>query len=71
MIKEIVVRVTDAHLELVVHWQGGDHTPLSSIKNRPGKHRWTTDIEVEQLLTELARLLPVSDRRNQATSESA
>jgi len=43
-----------------VHWQGGDHTPLSIVKNRPGKHRWTTDIKVEQLLTELARLLPDS-----------
>ena len=60
VIKEIMVRVTDTHLELMVHWQGGDHTPLSIVKNRPGRHRWTTDIEVEQLLTELARLLPDS-----------
>lgn len=41
-----------------MHWQGGDHTDLSIVRNQPGKHRWTTDIEVEQLLTELARLLP-------------
>lgn len=58
VIKEIVVRVTDTHLELVMHWQGGDHTELSIVKNRTGKHRWTTDIKVEQLLTELSRLLP-------------
>jgi excisionase family DNA binding protein len=45
---------------LKVHWQGGDHTELSVVKNRPGAHRWTTAIEVEQLLTELARLLPDS-----------
>ena len=60
VIKEIVVHVTDAQLELKVHWQGGDHTALSVVKNRSGGHRWTTDIEVEQLLTELARLLPDS-----------
>lgn len=60
VIKEIVVRVTDTHLDLMVHWQGGDHTPLSIVRNRPGKHRWTTDIETEQLLTELARLMPDS-----------
>lgn len=60
VIKEIVVRVTDTHLELIVHWQGGDHTELSVVKNRSGKHRWTTDIEVEQLLMALARLLPDS-----------
>lgn len=60
VIKEIVVRVTDTHLELMLHWQGGDHTPLSIVRNRPGKHRWTTDIEAEQLLTELARLMPDS-----------
>jgi hypothetical protein len=58
VIKEIVVRVTDTHLDLMMHWQGGDHTELSIVKNRPGKHRWTTDVKVEQLLTELARLLP-------------
>ena len=52
------VRVTDTHLELMVHWQGGDHTELSIVRNQPGKHLWTTDIEVEQLLMELARLLP-------------
>ena len=60
VIHEIVVRVTDTQLVLKVHWQGGDHTELSVVKNRKGVHRWTTDIPVEQLLTELARLLPDS-----------
>jgi excisionase family DNA binding protein len=60
VIKEVVVQVTDTQLDLKVHWQGGDHTELSVVKNRPGAHRWTTAIEVEQLLTELARLLPDS-----------
>ena len=58
VIKEMVVRATDTHLELIVHWQGGDHTELCVVKNRSGKHRWTTTVEVEQLITELARLLP-------------
>jgi excisionase family DNA binding protein len=58
VLKEIVVRSTDNHLELLLHWQGGDHTEMSVLKNRPGRHRWSTDVEVEQLITELARLLP-------------
>ena len=43
-----------------MHWQGGDHRALGVVKNRSGGHRWTTDFEVEQRLTELARLLPDS-----------
>lgn len=58
VLKEIVVRVTDTQLELKVHWQGGDHTEMNIIKNRSGRHRWSTDIEVEQLIIELARLQP-------------
>jgi excisionase family DNA binding protein len=58
VLKEIVVRVTDSQLQLMVHWQGGDHTELCVAKNRTGQHRWTTDIEVTQLITELARLQP-------------
>lgn len=50
--------MTDTHLELMVHWQGGDHTPLSIVRNGVGQHRWTTSLEVEQLITELPRLLP-------------
>lgn len=57
VIKEIVARVADAHIELVVHWQGGDHTELSVVKNRIGQHRWTTDVEIQTLITQLARQL--------------
>lgn len=57
MIKEIVARVADARIELVIHWQGGDHTELSVAKNRIGQHRWTTDVEVQALITQLARQL--------------
>jgi excisionase family DNA binding protein len=41
----------------VVHWQGGDHTELSVVKNRMGQHRWTTDVAVQALITQLARQL--------------
>jgi excisionase family DNA binding protein len=57
VIKEIVARVADARIELVIHWQGGDHTELSVVKNRVGQHRWTTDVEVQTLITQLARQL--------------
>jgi excisionase family DNA binding protein len=57
VIKEIVARVADARIELVVHWQGGDHTELSVVKNRIGQHRWTTDVEIQTLITQLARQL--------------
>lgn len=56
-IKEIVARVLEARIELVIHWQGGDHTELKVVKNRPGQHRWSTDIEAQGLITQLARQL--------------
>jgi DNA invertase Pin-like site-specific DNA recombinase len=55
VLKEIVVRVVDARLELMLHWQGGDHTELSVVKAGTGQHRWKTDVAVEHLITELAR----------------
>ena len=57
MIREIVARVADARIELIIHWQGGDHTELSVVKNRTGQHRWTTSIEVQALVSQLARQL--------------
>ena len=57
VIKEIIARVADAHIEFIIHWQGGDHTELSVAKNRVGQHRWTTDIEVQVLIPQLARQL--------------
>jgi excisionase family DNA binding protein len=57
VIREIVARVAEARIELIIHWQGGDHTELSVVKNRTGQHRWTTDVEVRTLITQLARQL--------------
>jgi len=55
---EIVVRVEPGHLRLLLHWKGGDHTPLEVRKSRQGEHRWKTSKDTEQLIQELARLLP-------------
>ncbi|HMK89268.1 MAG TPA: helix-turn-helix domain-containing protein, partial [Methylocystis sp.] len=49
--------VEDA-LELVIHWQGGDHTRLSVRKNRAGQTRWATDDCVVDLVRALARQMP-------------
>nr|WP_232440938.1 Tn3 family transposase [Burkholderia ubonensis] len=57
VIREIVAKVTDAKIELIVHWQGGDHTELNVVKNRSGQHRWTTNVEVTDLIIKLARQL--------------
>lgn len=55
VIREIVVRLSEAQIELVIHWQGGDHTELNVVKNRCGQHRWTTTTEVQALIPQLAR----------------
>lgn len=57
-VAEIVAKVADDAIELVVHWQGGDHTRLSVRKNRPGRHRWSSDAAVDELVRTLARQLP-------------
>ena len=58
VLHEIVVRLEDGHVVLVLHWQGGDHSQLKVKKNTSGKHRWTLDEETGDLIRGLARLLP-------------
>lgn len=58
VLQEIVVRIEDEHVNLVLHWQGADHTALKVKKNPAGKHRWTVADETEDLVRELARLMP-------------
>jgi hypothetical protein len=41
VLREIIVRVEDGFVDMVLHWQGGDHTALKIKKNACGKHRWT------------------------------
>ena len=57
-LSEIVVRVEAEHIEMILHWQGGDHTALKLTKNGVGKHRWTIPEDTLSLVRELARLMP-------------
>lgn len=55
LIEEIIVDAVDDKLELIVHWQGGDHTRMRVKKNKPGQNSWVTDAEVVELVRVLAR----------------
>jgi DNA invertase Pin-like site-specific DNA recombinase len=55
---EIVVRIEGGFIELVLHWQGGDHSALKLRMNGVGKHRWTVPEDTLSLIRELARLMP-------------
>ena len=57
-LSEIVVRVEAEHIEMILHWQGGDHTALKLTKNGVGKHRWTIPEDTLSLVRDLARLMP-------------
>ena len=59
-LNEIVVRKEDAVINMVLHWQGGDHTALQ-VKlrlNAAGRPRWVQPEDTIALVRELARLMP-------------
>ena len=58
VLKEILVRVQDGQIQMVLHWEGGDHTAFALPKNKTGEHRWKTDIDTVQLIAALARQMP-------------
>jgi DNA invertase Pin-like site-specific DNA recombinase len=58
LIVEIIVDVISDKLELVIHWHGGDHTRLSSKRNKVGQNHWVTDADVVDLVRILARQMP-------------
>ncbi|MCP4284617.1 MAG: helix-turn-helix domain-containing protein, partial [Gammaproteobacteria bacterium] len=58
VVKEIVVRLGEERIALVVHWQGGDHTQQEVVRSRSGEHRWQTDVEAERIILELSRMMP-------------
>jgi hypothetical protein len=58
LIDEIVVRVGDNALDLVIRWHGGDHSALKVKKNRTGQHRWSAAGETVDLVRVLARQMP-------------
>jgi hypothetical protein len=57
-LQEIVACIDGSFIELVLHWQGGDHTALKLRMNGVGKHRWTVAEDTLLLVRELARLMP-------------
>ncbi len=57
ILEEIVVKLAAEHIELLLHWRGGDHTRLTVPRNRTGQHRWCTDATVGDLIRGLARQL--------------
>jgi len=58
LIEEIVVRVENDGLDLVIRWAGDDHTALRVRKNRVGQHRWSVETDVVELVKALARQMP-------------
>jgi excisionase family DNA binding protein len=58
LIDEIIVRVEDNALDLVIRWHGGDHSALKAKKNRSGQHRWAAEGETIDLVRVLARQMP-------------
>ena len=59
-LQEIVVRIEGGFIQMVLHWQGGDHTALKLKMNTTGKNRFTTPEETASLIRSLARQLPDS-----------
>jgi DNA invertase Pin-like site-specific DNA recombinase len=55
---EIIARIDNGFIEMVLHWQGGDHTALKLKMNTVGKHRWTVAEDTLTLVRELARQMP-------------
>ena len=43
VLREVVARVEGDQIELLLHWQGGDHTRLAVKKNRRGQTRWSVE----------------------------
>jgi hypothetical protein len=57
-LKEIIARIDEGFIGMVLHWQGGDHTALKLKMNTAGKHRWTVPEDTLTLVRELARQMP-------------
>jgi DNA invertase Pin-like site-specific DNA recombinase len=57
-LNEIIARIEGGFIEMVLHWQSGDHTLLKLKMNTAGKHRWTVPEDTLTLVRELARQMP-------------
>jgi excisionase family DNA binding protein len=58
VLREVMARVEDDQIQLLLHWQGSDHTRLTVKKNRRGQTRWTVEPETIDLIRACARLMP-------------
>ncbi len=58
VLHEIVVRREGDKISMLLHWHGGDHTPIEFITTKTGKHRWSTSEDMIALVRELARVQP-------------
>ncbi|MBV8702907.1 MAG: recombinase family protein [Acetobacteraceae bacterium] len=58
VLREVVARVEGDQIELLLRWQGGDHTRLLVRKNRRGRTRWSVEPETVDLIRACARLMP-------------
>jgi hypothetical protein len=58
LIEEIIMRVEDDGLDLVIRWAGEDHSALRVRKNRAGEHRRRVDADVVDLVRAMARQMP-------------
>ena len=55
---EIIATIKEHEIHLLLHWKGGDHTPLVVPRNQPGRNRWAADAGTAALIRDLARYLP-------------
>ena len=55
---EIVVRLEEGVIQMVLHWHGGDHTTLALKVSRAGQHRCRVPDDTLSLIRQLARLMP-------------
>lgn len=58
VLNEIMVRVEEETIRLVLHWQGGDHTDLAVPRRHFDQSRRLTDIDVPDIIRTLARTHP-------------
>lgn len=58
VLEEIVGRIVQHRIAIVLHWRGGDHTDLEFAKNGAGQHRWVTGQDIVELDRSLARQMP-------------
>jgi hypothetical protein len=57
-INEIIARIDNGFIEMVLHWQGGSHTSLRLKMNTAGQHRYAVAQDTLTLVRDLARLMP-------------